>query len=686
MISELRSADPIATTPVGAQNLARRVLRYWLTAGPMHVPERARWPVALRRARKIGFVALGVQLMALMVWSHILTNRFALTRDYASWEQALVLLSHGWLDPYSTTLGHNFWHDHAEFIAWPIALLEALWRKPETASWAQDAAAVGSLAVAFAWICDIAANLGERGGSDRRSVALIALGAVILVSSPWVVWTCSYDVHVEAFATLFVMLTARDLHAGRRRAWLWWALGQAGGGDIGATYSVGVGLSMSMMGRRFAKNALPMAFGSLIWLFVLGKIHSSEGSPLGQYASVFGNNGALPQSGSGVTVAKAIVTHPINDVKALWVNHTNIWANVAPTGVIGWLWPPVAIPALIVLLEGGLTHGGMNFALPGFQNFTIVPLTAVGIIGIGAWVARGEFNKRRRLMRAIYALVLVNAVTWSAIWIPSALSTWLRVSPSAASVLKMARAKMAYGDEVAASQGVVGGFAGRKYIYPIMAPNVTIPAQTKTVWFVITPLQGIETAEASVSDADVAQLSETPGVSLVMQGAGVWVFEWHPQAGQTSLVLHGSRRVMPAWVDPGAGGVPVLEGPVSDWRLGSNGKTGYVLSRAYWREPGGFYQASVTLSSTSPTDVDVWDDTTNTLLSRQTVPATEGKTTITADVNVDSGQHDKMDDGPGIWQMGFIHSEGSSIEIRVWDAGGDADVSVYGTSLLKARG
>ena len=213
------------------------------------MPPRSEWPRQLRRARAGAFLLIAIQFVALLVWCHVLASRFALSRDFSSYEQAVYLISHGHLDPYSTTLGYSFWHDHAEFIAWPIALLQLLWPHAETLSWTQAAAIVGAELAAIGWICDIAARVVQRDGARWFPAALVLTGAILLATSPWVVWACSYDVHTEAFAALFVMLAARDLFMGRRRAWLWVILG-LGAGDVAATYMAGLGLSAAVTGSR----------------------------------------------------------------------------------------------------------------------------------------------------------------------------------------------------------------------------------------------------------------------------------------------------------------------------------------------------------------------------------------------------------------------------------------------------
>ena len=125
------------------------IRRRWTDAEPIIAPPRSEWPPALRRLRRIGLALIAVQFLAFCVWSSVLVHRFALTHDFVSYEQAFYLISHGHLNPFSTSFGHPFWQDHGSFLLWPLAFLQWLWPHPTTLLWLQDAAAAGAEAVAL---------------------------------------------------------------------------------------------------------------------------------------------------------------------------------------------------------------------------------------------------------------------------------------------------------------------------------------------------------------------------------------------------------------------------------------------------------------------------------------------------------------------------------------------------------
>jgi hypothetical protein len=118
---------------------------------------RVQWSLALRRARTIGFVLLGIQFFGFCWWSSVLTHHFALTWDFAAYEQAASLIGHGHLDPWSTVLSTSFVRNDYEFVIWLIAPLQRLWPHPMTLKVLQDLATVDAEAIALDWMCDIAA-------------------------------------------------------------------------------------------------------------------------------------------------------------------------------------------------------------------------------------------------------------------------------------------------------------------------------------------------------------------------------------------------------------------------------------------------------------------------------------------------------------------------------------------------
>jgi hypothetical protein len=104
--------------------------------------------VSLRTVRRIGYLVLAVKFLGFCVWSMVLYQHFALTPDFAQYQQAWYLIAHGHLNPYDTVGNFAFWQNHGEFIMWPLALL--YWVSPGGVGllWLQDAGVVGAELVA----------------------------------------------------------------------------------------------------------------------------------------------------------------------------------------------------------------------------------------------------------------------------------------------------------------------------------------------------------------------------------------------------------------------------------------------------------------------------------------------------------------------------------------------------------
>ncbi|HEY7932184.1 MAG TPA: hypothetical protein VID48_00020, partial [Solirubrobacteraceae bacterium] len=573
---------------------ARSLWERWNNAQAFVVPPREEWPVALRRARIVGLCLLGIQFLGLCWWNQVLANRYALTSDFSTYAQATYLIAHGHLDPYSTTLGHAFWRDHSAFIVWPIALVQSLWPHPVTLLWLQDAATFGMQATALAWICDIAAGLARRRRTVAGPVALVALGAIVLVPNPWMLWASSFDFHVEAFSALCAVATARNLFLGRRRAWLWALLGLATG-DLGASYLAAVGASSALSGRIRLRQGGLIALLGVAWFLLLSVIHGTQGSPAHAYALIVTGSGTgmVPKHDSAMSVLSGALAHPARAARALWGNRIDLWANLSPAGVVGLVWVPVLVPTALMLAESQFTSI-VDFSYPGFQSIAVTPLVAVGTVALFSTLIGSQSvgRARRWLARIFFVSVILNAVAWSVIWIPHAPGRWLTVSPGAAAVLHNVQAKIGPNDEVIASQGILGAFADRKSAYYLLDATMTVPVRTHKVWVIFAPTQGIELASVAGTYADIAAFGETPGANLVAAANGIWAFEWNVPPGTTALRLKPPRNPkIPAWAVPGSAGATVQDGPQRDWHMASTRRSGYVVDHAYWRETPGVYRA-----------------------------------------------------------------------------------------------
>jgi Predicted membrane protein (DUF2079) len=628
----------------------------------------------LRRIRRIGYAVLGLKLAGFLVWSTLLYQRFALTFDFAQYQQAWFLIAHGHLNPYDTMHRFSFWRNHSEFVMWPLALLYWVWPHGVTLLWLQDIAVMAAEMVALTWICELA----ERYRPGRGAAWLAAAGLVLLAVNPWTWWAISFDFHMESLAVLFTVLLAWDLANDRRRAWVWVVCALLCG-DVAGTYVAGLGLGLMLCRRRsWRRGAVLACLGTAAVLFIT-LVHGNQGSGHGLAAYSYLAVGAGKPGGRlGVAaLAAGIASHPAAVARALWAKRLDIWANLAPSGLLGLAFPLLLPLLVIVLLANSLFHGYV-FTEPIFQTLPIYTLLPVATVAVLGWLAR----RRPRVALVLGCLVVAQALGWAATWAPRTPAQWLRVSGPAAATLARIEARIPPSAEVFASQGVVGRFADRTDIVPIPAPRHA--KVQRQVWFVIAPLAGVEKATTGTSMAVIGQLADQLHATLVVHADGVWAFRWDPPPGVRTVTVPDGLRTLPAWAGPGTAGRAVLTGPASGWHATSTGSQGYVADGLAWQRPPGQYRASVTLSSTGPVNIEVWNDTGNVLLARLSIPATNGIERVNLPVDAAAAYPDTIFSGWGPFRARFGRPPlGQRLEVRVWSPGAET-VNVYSASLTRA--
>jgi hypothetical protein len=627
----------------------------------------------LRLVRRIGFAALGLKLAAFGFWSALLYHRFALTPDFAQYQQAWYLIAHGNLNPYDTVGNFGFWQNHAEFIMWPLALLYWVFPSGVLLLWIQDVGVVGAELVAFLWLCEIA--LRHLPARDARWLA--GAGLVLLAINPWSWWAVSFDFHAECLAVLFTALLAWDLANGRRRAWAW-VLPLLACGDVAGTYLFAIGLGFLITRRDARIRGAVMACLGLAGLLLISVIHGNEGSGHGFQAYDYLAAPGYTSSLSLPALMKGLATHPGQVLAKLWSKRIDLWANLAPSGLAGLAYP-LLLPLIVVVVISNNLFPGFLFAEPLFQSLPLYVFLPVATVGVLGWLTR-----RLRLAGLLATgLLVAQAIGWSAVWAPPTVHQWLRVPGPTAATLARLQGRIPASAAVFASQGVVGGFGGRTDVRPL---NGHLPIQPGQDWFIFTPWTGIETQATADAMVFAGRLAGPMHARLVTDANGVWAFRWNPPPGTGRLRVPGGTLPLPAWTAPGAAGRAVLTGPPAGWHVMSTGREGYVADRLEWQRQPGRYRASVTLSSAGPVSVEVWNDTGNVLLARQSIPSTNGIQTITLPVAATAGYRATIYGGWGPFQAKFgAPPAGESLEVRVWTPGG-GNVNVYSARIASSGG
>jgi len=627
----------------------------------------------MHRVRQIGYSLLGLQLIGFLAWSAILHQRFALTWDFSVYHQAWYLIAHGDLNPYDSAQHFYFWQNHSELIMWPLALLYWVWPHDVMLQWAQDLALVGAELVTFTWICEIAA----RRGRGNTAAWFAAVGLALLVADPWTWEAVSWDYHSEPLMVLFLALLVRDIANGRRRAWAW-VVPLLACGDVAGTYLVGVGIGMALTKRSVWWRGLAMAGLGLAVTLLITVVHGNLGSGHGfHYYAYLAGSTSLPL-GLGALI-KGILTHPMLSVRTILAKRIDIWANLGPVGFLG-AGSALLLPVTVVTLLANNLFPGLLFSAPGFQSLALYVLLPAGTISVLTWLHR----RHRKVAVTLSVVLLAQALAWAVVWLPRIPGDWLRIPESAAATLTATAARIPSDAEVVASQGVAGGFSGRKVIEPLMSPG-QVPVHGET-WFVIVPTAGIETLSTASSMAFISELAGPLGATLVTNANGVWVFRWNPPTGTSSVTVPTGLLPIEAWTSAGAAGRADVGGPVADWHVTDTGGAGYVSDGMAWQVPAANYQAEVTLSTSGPVNVEVWDDTSNTLLARRVVPNTGGVQQITMPVLAPDTAGAAAYSGWGPFRTEPIEPPPAQrLEVRVWSPGGEV-VNVYSADLTAVSG
>jgi Predicted membrane protein (DUF2079) len=626
----------------------------------------------LRLVRRIGYVFLCLQLAGFLAWSTILYRRFALSLDFAQFNQAWFLMKHGNLDPFDTVMVYPFWQDHGAFILWPLASLYWAWPHGVLLLWMQDVGVTVAEAVIFTWLCELAGR--HRPGRDAAWLA--GAGLVLLLANPWMWWAVTFDFHIESLAVPFAALLAWDLANGRRRAWVWVAPLLACG-DVAGTYLAGIGLGSLLAGRRSRLRGALMACLGVAAVLLITLVHGNKGS--GGSLQVYAYLAAGPPDVqlSLAALAKGIALHPVGVLRVLWAKRLGVWANVAPSGLLGAGFVYLLPLSAIVLLSESL-YPGWGFVYPSFQSLPLYVVLPVGTVATLAWLTR----RHRRVALLLTGVVVVQAVAWAVVWMPRTPAHWLRVSGPTAATLARVEARIPASAGVIASQGVMGRFSAHHYVKGIQAPGaLRVDGET---WFVIAPLAGVESETTASAMALAGELAGPMHATLVTHADRVWAFRWRPPPGVHTVTVPGESATLPVWaapLAPGSAALPVMTGAMSTWHLASTGGRGYIADGLAWQERPGRYTAFVTLSATGPVNVEVWNDTGNTLLARRTIPATSGVESVAVPADATTAFRPKVYSGWGPFSGTFIPPpEGDRLEIRVWSPG-DETVNVYRAEL-----
>jgi hypothetical protein len=360
---------------------------------------------------------------------------------------------------------------------------------------------------------------------------------------------------------------------------------------------------------RSAGWPLGLSAVAIVWLVVLAAAHATVGSPANGYAYLTGQRGG--GQASMLAVALGLLERPGSAYSVIASHRWNLWANTSPDGLVGLLGPAFFLAAPTLLANNLLKTD--IFSYPGFQSFAVYGAVALGSVGLVAVLLRRRISVV--LGAVLVVAMLANSWGWFDTWIHTTGPEWVRLTPPSAAVVESVAAEVGSSDEVVASQGFVGLFAGRDDVYSLSGPQV-VPVASRTVWFVLAVAVGQETATFNETLEAIDTVDHLPGVqTLEVDDDGIWVYRWHPSGWIRRLDLGEPGDAYPIWMDPGKAGLAVTSGPASGWMVESFGKTGYLFDGDTFQLPPGRYVATLLVRCEGPVIPEVWDDDNGKLLA-----------------------------------------------------------------------
>jgi len=509
----------------------------------------------LAAARRFGWVLFGLQLVAMLVFSTVEYHRFALTKDFAAYSQALWALSHGHLDPFSTVIGTQFWRNNGEFLMWPLSLPYRIYPHLIALLWLQAVVVVLTGVVTFHWALDVLRVRSPRV-PERTAVLLAMAVPVVLVLDPWAYETIAFDFHTHVLAAFLLVLAGRDLWSGRHwRLWCWVPFILLSDAP-GALYVVGLGLTGVLAGRRTRVAGASLLAAGAGWFLLL---------------SAVGGDGV---GGHGVSAWYGYLVGPhhgpvgVPDILFGALSHPGLVGHM-----IGQRWLLVVSFLLVVGLVGVCSPWGFGMALvvflpsmlaapteflrftQSFQVWAALPFVLIGsLLIVLKLLANGPVGHRI----AVGTLVAWGTcvVVLALVVLPTVPRFWLSVDAPAAARMAQVERSIPAGAEVVASNGVIGRFAERDEVYVLWYSaqtsqfTATVPVTRPVVVFVFAPHQGVGEVPGA-DQAATTYVRDHLHARVLVSGSGITALAWSPPPGTAKVTLPVDGASRPG---SGAGG------------------------------------------------------------------------------------------------------------------------------------
>jgi hypothetical protein len=209
-------------------------------------------------------------------------------------------------------------------------------------------------------------------------------------------------------------------------------------------------------------------------------------------------------------------------------------------------------------------------------------------------------------------LIAANCAGWFHVWFPLVQPQWIRVAPAAAAGLDDLHDRIGAKDEVIASDRFLGSFADREIAYGFHGGR-HFPISART-YVAISARDGTAPNAWAQTYGGIATLLGRPDARLLSVSHGLWIFEFP----------HASRPFEPPTTIASLPAA-VFEGDVgrrdlNHAAMNADGRAGYLIRDAIWRDPPGDYAAHVTAAG--PLAIEAWDASRGILLARKSFSGT----------------------------------------------------------------
>jgi hypothetical protein len=505
-----------------------------------HFPSLER-PPNLRWLWIVVVVVLVSQFCIVAGYSLLQYNRFDLSIDFSTADQATWLILHGHLDPWSTTHSYAYIDDHFALITWPLAVLYWVYPHGVLLLWIQDAAGVLTELVVVVWIVEICRRQLKPQWVGKGCWWFTVGALIVMVTNYWFYQAMFFDFHTEAFAALFLTLTLRAAWNGKMMYAVGWAIPLLLCGNLGGVYLAALGLTLLLAIPRqwwWGVGALVVGYG---WIRFADLMGASRNGILNWYSYLQTGNPAVRVNVTPVSLVKSILVHPMRSLQVVWERRSLLYQNLIPTGVIGLFSPWSAGIAVVVLLSSALIYP-LVFLDSGFQNLPAYFVTLGGTVLVLCSLIRIGRRGARVAAFVLGAAIVVQSVIYGGAQIPHLASKWITVSPAQAEVLQRALDKTPENAEVIAEWGVEGRFSERQWIYNFNLMPQSFPVNSSTVEFVVVPYQwtGDEPLAQPQAEEALQYLTKTLHTHPLSVGHGIYVLSWHPTPHQKTLTIPAS--------------------------------------------------------------------------------------------------------------------------------------------------